>query len=96
MKAPKFRHSRGTARGRGLALCLLLALLHLPSLALAQLGVELVLGCPCTIEHTGPNTVTVKAGIKNRGDTTSGRLRLERKRIKRQNKWRRHKDRWYA
>ena len=76
MKAPEFRHSRGTARGRGLALCLLLALLHLPSLALAQLGVELVLGCPCTIEHTGPNTVTVKAGIKNRGDTTSGRLRL--------------------
>ena len=76
MKAPKFRHSRGTAPRQGLALCLLLALLHLPSFALAQTGVELVFVCPCTIEHTGANTVTVKAGIKNRGDTTSERLRL--------------------
>ena len=76
MKATQFRHSHGTAPRQGLALCLLLVLLHLPSPALAQLGVEMILGCPCTIEHTGTNTVTVKAGIKNRGDTTSGRLQL--------------------
>ena len=75
MKAPEFRHSRGAAPRQGLALCLLLALLHLPSLAIAQ--VELVFVCPCTVEHAaGTGTVTLKTSIKNLGNTTSGRLVL--------------------
>ena len=77
MKAPKFRHSRGTAPRQGLALCLLLALLLGPGFALAQqIPSDIDFVCPCTIEYHGPSTVKVKAGIKNYSDTASERFKL--------------------
>ena len=76
MKAPKFRHPRGTAPRQGLALCLLLALLYVPSPALAQRMAELDFVCPCTIEYHGPATVKVKLGVKNWGETASKRFKL--------------------
>ena len=82
MKAPKFRHSRGTAPRQGLALCLLLALLLFgaaPALpqpsSYARSHIRLF--CPCSIERAGTSTVNVKFGVKNHGDTTSGRLKLD-------------------
>ena len=78
MKAPKFRHSRGAAPRQGLALCLLLALLLGPGLALAQqIPSDIDFVCPCTIEYHGPSTVKVKVGIKNYSDTASERFRLD-------------------
>ena len=77
MKAPKFRHSRGTAPRQGLALCLLLALLLGPGFALAQqIPSDIDFVCPCTIEYHGPSTLKVKIGVRNYSDTASERFKL--------------------
>ena len=81
MKAPEFRHSRSAAPRQGLALCLLALLLFGAAPALPQPSSyarsHVRLFCPCSIERAGTSTVNVKFGVKNHGDTASGRLKLE-------------------
>ena len=70
-----------TASGSGLALCLLALLLFGAAPALSQSSSyarsHVRLFCPCSIERAGTSSVNVKFGIKNHGDTASGRLQLD-------------------